>query len=49
MQAEGPGRDAKKAAGRSALSRLAWFVGIWLASVLALAAVGGVLRWILAV
>jgi hypothetical protein len=29
-------------------TRLGWFVGIWLASVLALAAVGGIIRAILA-
>ncbi|TGX55730.1 DUF2474 family protein [Sphingomonas gei] len=29
-------------------ARLGWFVGIWLASVLALAAVGGIIRAILA-
>lgn len=27
------------------LSRLGWFVGIWAASVSALALVGGLLRW----
>ncbi|EZP81052.1 DUF2474 family protein [Sphingobium limneticum] len=30
---------------RLLLSRLGWFVGIWAASVSALALVGGMLRW----
>ncbi len=32
---------------QSRLSKLVWFAGIWLASVLTLAAIGGVLKWIL--
>lgn len=31
----------------SGVSKLVWFVGIWIASVLALGAVGALIRWVL--
>ncbi len=33
---------------RTGLVKLAWFIGIWAASVVTLAVVGGLLKWLLA-
>ena len=42
-----PERHRDRQTRQSGWSKAGWFAGIWLVSVLALAAVGGIIRWML--